>query len=136
MEKMSSPSTQDQIKKAKSVRDNRTIAVFVAGIAYAIGANFIPSEVWISPIIIPLMLGIGIGLLVFGFSLTLEFETTKKLILMENKLESKLDEISNKVATQTSINTIQNKVDEHFFDTRILELKNELEEIKKRINKS
>ena len=128
---MSSTSVQEQINKAKKSRNHRTATVFAGGIAYAIMAIFIPDESWISPVVLPLSLGIGIGLLMFGFSLTLEYETTKKLILMEDKLESKMDEISNKVATHTSINAVQNKIDEHFFHTQILELKNELEEIKK-----
>jgi len=130
---MSSTSTQEQINKAKKSRDHRTATVFAGGIGYAIIAIFIPNESWISPVVLPLSLGIGIGLLMFGFSLTLEYETTKKLILMEDKLESKLDEISDKVATQTSIDVVQNKVDEHFFHIQILELKNELDKLKEEI---
>ena len=70
-----------------------------------------------------------------GFSIRLSFETNIKIILMEDKLESKLDEISKKVATHTSLDTIENKVDEHFFHIKILELRNEIFALKEEIRK-
>ena len=49
---MSSSSTQDQINKAKTTRDNRLVVVFVGGTMYAIMAILIPNELlWVSPII-------------------------------------------------------------------------------------
>lgn len=133
---MSLSSTQDQINKAKTSRNKRTATVFGGGIIYAILANFISNGPLISPIIVPLSLGIGIGLLMFGFSLTLGFETTKRLILMESKLENRLEEINNKISTQDSMNLLNNKIDEQYFHIQILELKNEIDSLKEELRRN
>jgi len=71
-----------------------------------------------------------------GFSLTLDFETTKKLILMESRLENKLEEINNKIATQDSMNLLNNKIDEQYFHIQILELKNEINSLKEELRRN
>ena len=133
---MYSSSVQDQINKARTIRDRRTWMVIGAGIIYSILAAIFPNNAFVSPVIVPLTLGIGIGLLMFGFSLTLDFEKNKKLILMESMLESKLDEINNKMHTQDSMNLLSNKIDEQNFHIQILELKNEINSLKEELRRN
>ena len=92
--------TQKKINKAKKVRDLRTLVVGVVAVIYIIFAWAISSDES-NPaleILTPLSLGFGIGLFIVLFSLTLNYETTKKLI----EIDGKLDEINEKLSKKGS----------------------------------
>jgi len=96
---------QEKISKAKKSRNIRTGIVMGAALGYFLYASLIPDEIWISPIIIPLSLGIGIGLLLLGFSLTLNYETAKKLIEMEHSLGEKIDGKSTIIHSEQTVSS-------------------------------
>jgi len=94
----SSPEQIEKINKAKKTRDYRSTAVGAVAVIYIIFAWKISSDEFILPsdLLTPLSLGFGIGLFFVMFSLTLTYETTKKLI----EIETKSDEILRRLPTQ------------------------------------
>ena len=88
--------TQKKLDKAKK---SRNLQIKIAGLGvvlYAVYVALIASQANISidEIVISLSLGLGIGLFFVIITLILNFETTKELI----KIDDKLDEINKKLS--------------------------------------
>lgn len=98
---------EEKINKAKKARDWRTAAAGMVAVIYIIFA-WITSSDESNPapdFLMPLSLGFGIGLFFVMFSLTLTYETTKKLI----EIETKSDEILRRLSTQITEQPVASK---------------------------
>ncbi len=94
--------TQQKLTKAKRTRDFRTFAVGITSLVYIVFAWYIWSNesFQLSEILMPFTLGIGIGMLLVLFSITLNYETNKKLI----EIDARLNEINDKLSIRENEN--------------------------------
>ena len=80
--------TEEKIKKAKRKLEYSFGFAIAFAVMYVLFAGQIPTnDPFYQTILIPLTLGLAVGLVFFGGSVLANFQSTKKLIVIEDKLD-------------------------------------------------